>query len=168
MLVSSWVPEDEEPKRLTQAPRAPRGCGGGPARRSRSSTRPSLPLGPVGLRLLSPPEGVRTTFEHRTRENPYDLVYREGQVPFPAVWTVRLWLRSSDRLRCQQDYAVRAYERHTGARTDLRAYKTLFQARQSARRLFAIVTSAIVEEPWASDPVLPSDLENPGLQDIGS
>jgi len=81
-----------------------------------------------------------------TAENPHDLVYRDGQVPFPAVWTVRIWPRKE-----WNDFAVQASEKHTGAVVPAagpRSHKTLGLARKDARGLFACVTSAMREVPW--------------------
>jgi len=87
--------------------------------------------------------------EQRTRENPFDLVHRDGEVPFPTVWTVRIWPRKE-----WNDFAVQASEKHTGAVVPAdgpRGHKTLGQARKDARALFAVVTSSKTEEPWVPE-----------------
>lgn len=86
------------------------------------------------------------TPEERTAESTADLVYRDGQVPFPTEWTVRIWPRPE-----WNDVAVQAFEKHTGAVVPAagpRGHKTLGQARDDAESLFAVVTCSRTVQPW--------------------
>lgn len=92
---------------------------------------------------------MRAVRETMTAENPHDLVYRDGQVPFPTVWTVELVSREQ-----WGDYAVRATEKHTGAVVPARephVAKQLHRARRLAAELFAVVTSASAIGAWVPD-----------------
>lgn len=96
---------------------------------------------------------MRTTYERRTAENPRDLVYFEGRVPVPAVWTVRVWRCPLWHDVTHHCYMVQASEQRTGARVPSapRRYATLARARKDAQHLFAVVTGAMVVEPWSPD-----------------
>ena len=95
---------------------------------------------------------MRTACERRTAETPGDLVCERGRLPVPAVWTVRVWQCPLWHYVFHHCYMVQAFERHTGARVPSvpRRYSTLSQARQDAKRLFAVVAQRDVE-PWHLD-----------------